>query len=428
MKANVEAISGVKRQIRIEVPAEEVARRIEAGFAEARRLAPIRGFRRGKAPMGMIRRLFRESVERDVAEELIRDSLSRAVREHRLRVVSRPEVEGGRVEEGKDLTFTATVEVVPEVEPKDYKGLPAVQQRVEVTEADVEAALESLRSDLAEYHPAEGRGAADGDLVEAAVSAVAPDMEELFAGSISFVLGSGRPFGREFEEKVTGVRPGEERTFEVAFGNEAPDPKLAGKTVSFRVTAHAVRERRLPALDDEFARNFNAVQDLAALRERVRQRLLEERRERARRRLEADVRRGLLERNAFEVPAALVDREVVSLIEDMTGRMAADGIDLKKIHLDFEKMRERFAPAAEKNVRALLLLEAIARKEGIEVSYQEMEAEMRAMAEAAGIPFEEVRASFGEEERLDALRGRLLERKVMDYLVSQAAIREEEAS
>lgn len=426
MKASVEALSGVKKQIRVEIPAEEVDRRMEEGFAELRRVVPIRGFRRGKAPLSMVKRLFREAVEQDVAEGLVKDSLALAVRENNLRIVSPPEVEPPKIAAGRDFSFTATVEVVPEVEPRDYKGLPAVREKVDVAEAEVDAVLESLREEAAQFHPVEGRGAAAPDLAEISYTASVGGETIESVSQEAVLLGTGRPFGREFEEKLAGASPGEEREFEIAFPADAPKTKYAGKTVSFRVAVQALREKRLPPLDDEFAKGFEGVLDLSGLRSRVRERLLSAREKEAKTRLENEIREALLSGNAFEVPRVMVDKQVAAMIEEMTGRMALQGIDLKKVHLDFEKMRERFAPAAEKAVRAALLFEAIARKEGIEVPYSEMEAEMRRMAEAIGVSFEEVRERYGDEERLDALRDRLLEKKVMEFLVSHAAVREEQ--
>lgn len=428
MKTSVETISPVMRRIRVEVPADEVARRLAAGFDEARRMVPVRGFRKGKAPLSMVRRLFRESVEHDVAEGLVKESLSEAFRENNLRVLSLPEVQGGKVEDGKDFSFTAQVEVAPEVEPRDYKGLPAVREAVEVTEEQVDASLDSLRDSFARYHAVEGRGAAEPDLLEVSLGTTADGAPIESIPSTSVILGTGRPFGSEFEEKMAGARPEEERTFEIAFPADVPNPKYAGKTVAFRVKVLSVREKHLPALDDEFAKNFKDIEGLDALRARMRERLRAEGEDQARRRMEAGVREALLERNVFEVPNSLVDRQVVSMIDDMARRMTSQGVDLKKVHLDFEKMRERFAPAAEKSVRAAMLLAAIAKAEAIDVTYPEMEAEMKALAEASGMEFEKVREITSEEERLDELRNRLMERKVMEYLLANAAVREEGGS
>ncbi len=428
MKTNVETVSGVEKRLTVEVPAEEVARRIEKGYAEVRKMAPIRGFRKGKAPMSMVKRLFKEHVESDVAESLVKETISDAVKENNLRVLSMPRIDGGKLSDGEGFAFTATFEVVPEIQATDYKGLPAVKEKVEVKEEQVDAALANLRESFANYHAVEGRGAAEGDLVEIGFSSLAGGEAIESGESSSMILGGGNPFGKEFEGVLAGVRAGDRKTVEVDYPGDAPNKKYAGKKVSFSITVNAVREKRLPDLDEEFVKNFNDIKDMEDLRAKLRERLVMEGEERSRHRMEEEIRKGVLERNAFEVPKSLVERQMVSMIEDTANRMASQGIDLKKVNMDFEKMKERFAPGAERAVRVSLILSAIARQEGIEVSFPEIEAEMKEIAAGARMSYEKVRELYGDEERMDPLRDRLLERKVLAFLVGNARIREEVAA
>lgn len=424
MKTSVEAVSGIEKRIRVEVPAEEVSRRIEEGYAEVRKLAPLKGFRKGKAPMSMVKRVFRESVESDVAEHLVKESLADAIRSNDIRMVSMPRIDGAHLKEGEEFVFTATVEVVPEIVPDGYKGIPVARETVEVGEADVDGAIGKLRESFARYHAVEGRGAAEGDLVEHAFVASAGGDVVDRNDSAAVVLGSGLPFGTEFDAALSGVTAGQEKTFDVAFPEAFPDRKYAGKTASFAVTVSAVREKRLPAIDDEFARNFTDVSGIADLREKMRERLRREAEERSRLAAEEEIRNGLLGRIPFEVPGTLVDRQVVSMMEDTANRMAAQGIDLKKVNLDYEKMRERFAPNAERAVRVSLILEAIARKENIDVPFSEIEAEMKAIAEGLRMDYGKVREMYGDEARMDDLRSRLIGRKVMEFLLANAQTKE----
>lgn len=428
MKTSVEAVSGVEKKIRVEVPADEVSRRIEEGYVEVRKLAPLRGFRKGKAPMSMVKRVFRESVESDVAEHLVKESLADAIRRNDLKILSMPKIDGARLKEGEEFVFTATVEVVPEVAPDGYKGIPVVREKVEVRDADVDGAIEKLRESFARYHAVEGRGAAEGDLVEYGFVASAEGAVIEKSDSASALIGGGIPFGKDFEAAISGMSAGQEKSFDVAFPETFPNTKYAGKTVSFTVKASAVREKQLPEIDDEFAKNFTDISGLADLRDKMRERLRQEGEERSRLRAEEDVRKGLLERISFDVPKTLVDRQIVSMMEDTASRMASQGIDLKKIGLDYEKMRERFAPNAERAVRVSLILEAIARKENIDVPFSEIEAEMKAIADAARMDYEKVREIYGDEERMDDLRAKLLGRKAMEFLLANAETREEEAA
>jgi trigger factor len=424
MKKRVDAVSGVERKITVEIPAEEVARRVEQEFAELRKMVPLKGFRKGKAPIEMVKRLFRDSVEGEVAERLVKESIADVVKEKDLRVLSLPKVDHGKVAEGKDFVFSATVEVVPEVEPKEYKGIPVVVGKASVTDEDVESAIGRLRESLAQYHPVEGRGATESDLAEFSFTATAGGETVDRSDSVAVVLSGGVPFGTAFEEKMLGIVPGTGRTFEVAYPADHPNPKYAGKSVTFDVNVTGVREKKLPALDEEFVRNFGDVGSLDDLRAKLRTRLAEEAEERSRRQAEEDLRRGLLERNAFDVPATLVSRQTMAMMQDTFQRLAAQGVDLKKVNMDVDKMSGRFAPNAERMVRVSLLLDAIAKKEGIDVSFAEIDAEMKAMAEASGMEHGKVREMYSTEERMDALRDRILERKVMAFLLENALVKE----
>jgi trigger factor len=428
MKTSVETVSGVEKRIRVEVPPDEVAKRIEEGYAEVRRMVPLRGFRKGKAPISMVKRLFKDHVEAEVAEHLVKDSISDAVKENRLRVLSMPKIDGATIAEGKEFAFTATFEVLPEVTPTGYKGLPVTRETVEIKDGDVDAAIANLRESFASYHAVEARGAAEGDLIEVSFSSSAGGEAIETDQPANLFLGSGAPFGKEFDAALSGAKPGDRKTIEVEVSGEAPDKKYAGRTVSFDVKVNGVREKRLPDLDDDFVKNFGDMKSMEELRSKMAERLRVEGEEAARHRAEEEVRNGLLERNAFEVPRSLVDRQVYTMIEETANRLASQGIDLKKVNMDFEKMKERFVPNAERSVRVSLLLDAIAKQEAVDVPFSEIEAEMKAMADAAHMSYEKVRELYGDEERLDALRSRLLERKVMAYLLENAKAKEEVAS
>ena len=428
MKTSVETVSGVEKRIRVEVPPDEVVKRIEEGYAEVRKMVPLRGFRKGKAPMSMVKRLFKDHVEGEVAEHLVKESIAEAVKENNLRVLSMPKIDGAKIAEGQEFAFTATFEVVPEVTPSGYKGLPVVKEKVEVKDEQVDTALASLRESFASYHVVEERGAAEGDLLEVSFSSSAGGESIETGQSASVILGVGVPFGKEFEAALSGARQGDRKAVEVEYQEDASNKIYAGKKVSFDVAVSAVREKRLPEENEDFVKNFGDIKSLEELRSKMAERLRAEGEERSRHRSEEEIREGLLEKNAFEVPRSLVDRQILGMIEETANRMASQGVDLKKVNMDFEKMKERFAPNAERDVRVSLLLEAIAKQEAIDVPYSEIESEMKEMAAVARMSYEKVREHYGDENRLDALRNRLLERKVMAFLLENALVKEEVAA
>jgi len=424
MKTSVDAVSGVERKITVEIPAEEVDRRIEQEFTELRRMVPMRGFRKGKAPMEMVKRMYRDSVEAEVSEHLVKESLTEVVKEKDLKILSLPGVEGAKVTPGKDFVFSATVEVVPEVDPVGYKGIPVVREKVNVTDEDVSAAVERLRESFAQFHAVEGRGAAESDMVEFGFTAVAGGEAVDRNDSTGVVLSGGMPYGEEFERRMLGVEPGTTRTFEVAYPADFRNPKYAGKTVMFEVKVAGVREKKLPEMDDAFAKQFGDVSGVDELKVKVRERLVAEGEEHSLHHAEEGLRKALAERNPFDVPATLVKRQTFAMMQDTFQRLASQGVELKKMNLDVDKMSERFAPNAERMVRVSLLIDAIARKENIEASFSEIDAEMKAMAESQGMEYEKIREMYSSEERMDTLRDRLLERKVLGFLMENAEVTE----
>jgi trigger factor len=424
MKTSVDAVSGVERKITVEIPADEVDRRIEQEFTELRRMVPVRGFRKGKAPMEMVKRMFRDSVEAEVSEHLVKESLTEVVKEKDLKVLSMPGVEGAKVVPGKDFVFSATVEVVPEVDPVGYKGIPVTREKVSVTDDDVSAAVERLRESFAQFHPVEGHGAAASDLVEFGFTAVAGGETVDRSDATGVVLAGGMPYGEEFERRMLGVEPGTARSFEVAYPADFRNPKYAGRTVTFEVQVTGVRVKKLPEMDDSFAKQFGDVSGVDELKTKVRERLVAEGEEHSRHQAEEALRKALAERNPFDVPATLVKRQTFAMMQDTLQRLASQGVDLKKMNMNVDKMSERFAPNAERMVRVGLLIDAIARKENIEASFSEIDAEMKAMAEAQGMEYGKVREMYSSEERMDALRDRLLERKVLDFMMKNAEVTE----
>jgi len=374
--------------------------------------------------MEMVKRMFRDSVEAEVSERLVKESLSEVVKEKDLKVLSLPGVDGGKISPGRDFVFSATVEVVPEVEPVDYKGIPVVREKVNVTDEDVSAAVERLRESFAQFHPVEGRGATGSDLVEFGFTAVTGGETVEKSDATAVVLTGGLPYGEEFERRMLGAEPGTTRAFEIAYPADFRNPKYAGRTVAFEVKVSAVREKRLPEMDEAFAKQFGDVTGLDDLKKNIRERLVAEGEERSRHAAEEGLRKALAERNPFVVPATLIKRQTIAMMQDTVRRLASQGVDLKKMNMDVDKMSERFAPNAERMVRVSLLLDAIARKENIDTSFSEIEAEMKAMAAAEGIEYEKVREMYGSEERMDALRDRLLERKVIGFLMENANVKE----
>jgi trigger factor len=327
---------------------------------------------------------------------------------------------------GEPLRYRAVVDVKPSLEVKDYRGVLLERGKVEVTNQEVDRAVEYLREDAAEYVPMEGWPALRDDLIildhDGAIHG------KPFKGgsgkNLTLVLGRGG-YLPGFEEQLTGLKKGESKQFTLAFPEDFPRKDLAGRTAEFRVTIKEVKKRRLPEPNDEFAKTVGDVESLASLRDKLRQQLAE----RKSRDQEAELRRTLLEKLAatveVELPESLVEGEAASLLQDMLGMARMTGSQIRDVEKNAERLRAQALEAARRRVKHSLVLEAVARQEGLMVTDAEIETEVENMV--AAYPADRgaaVRQAMEDPDRRDGLKARLLERKALDFLYQQAKITE----
>ena len=430
MKVTVEELSPSKRALNVEVAPEQVAATMEATLKELSRKIHVPGFRKGKVPPEIIQRRFQSDIQEEVLRELIPDSYRQALDQVELTPVSQPRVEDVHFHAGEPLRYRAIVEVKPPVTMKEYRGIPLERKAVEVTDPEVDRALEFLREDAAEYAPMEGWPAMRDDLIVL-------DHEGTIHGK-PFKGGSGKNLtlllGRGgylpgFEEQVVGLQKGDSKQFRLTFPADFPRKDLAGRTAEFRVTIKEVKKRRVPELNDEFARTAGDVESVAGLRDKLRERL----KARKVREQEAELKRTLLEKLAaaheVELPEALVEAEAASLLQEMLGTIRASGGRVQGLAENAEALSAKASELARRRVKESLLLDAVARQENLAVSDAEVEAEIEAMAAAypamggteGGAP---VRRAMEDPGRRAGLQARLLERKALEFLYQEARITE----
>lgn len=430
MKVTVEELSPSRRALNVEVAPEQVAATMEATLKELSRKINVPGFRKGKVPPEIIQRRFQSDIQEEVLRELIPDSYRQALTQVELTPVSQPRVEDVHFHAGEPLRYRAIVEVKPPVTMKDYRGIPLERKAVEVTDQEVDRALEFLREDAAEYAPMEGWPAMRDDLIvlDHEGSIHGKPFKGGSGKNLTLLLGRGG-YLPGFEEQVVGLQKGDSKQFRLTFPADSPRKDLAGRTAEFRVTIKEVKKRRVPELNDEFARTAGDVESVAALRDKLRERL----KARKVREQEAELKRTLLEKLAatheVELPEALVEAEAASLLQEMLGTLRASGGRVQGLAENAEALSARAFEMARRRVKGSLLLDAVARQENLTVSDAEVEAEIEAMAAAypamggteGGVP---VRRAMEDPGRRAGLRARLLERKALEFLYQEARITE----
>lgn len=427
METKVESLSPVKKKLSFEVPADRVALEIDKAYEKIRGQVAIKGFRKGKAPQALIEKYYAAKMEEDVLNRLFNDTYFKAITEEKIAPVAHPVVEGEDLKRGEPFRYTAIVEVFPEVVVKDFAGLEVKKERFVKDASVIEKRLEEMRGGMAQLQPlTEPRSVEEGDFVtidfKGAVGGVP------FAGgeATDYVLeiGSGR-FIPGFEEQLVGMTTGSTKDIAVTFPESYGNEDLAGKEATFEVKLSEIKVKELPPLDDEFAKQFGEFETLSALMSKLEE--LHEKQERDR--IDADVRerivRALIDKNGFELPDALVDRQLQVMLENTKKRLSYQNLSLEKVGLDEEGYKQQFRGVAESQVRGSLLLEALADQQGLKVEDAEFEAKVGQFAQESGQPLERVMEYYRQNRQAsEGLYAQLKEDKAMEFLLSQAVVTE----
>jgi trigger factor len=419
MKTEITDVSETEKTVTIEIESSVVDAeidRIAKGYKQAR----VPGFRPGKVPATIIKRRFRDQILHEVMHGLIPRAVEEALQERGIEPVDTPNVRDVALEEGQPLRFTAAIETVPPFDPGDLSALTATRTRVAITEESVDQALERLRERAAKSEPVESRPATDGDTVVLDLvrqDASGPDRHE----GVSIEIGSkANPPG--FDAELIGLSPGDEKTFTIHFPEDYAVGEMAGTDVTYSVTTKELRRRMLPELDDEFAKDVGEFESMAALRERVRTDLQAEAEETATRQLRAEVLKQLSERITFELPTSLVEREIDRRLEEFARQLMQQNVDPRQAGIDWGQFREAQREPARALVASALALDAVARREHVVVSEQEIDQEIERFATRAGRTPAALRAQFEKEGGIGRLAAGLRREKAIDLALSRARI------
>jgi trigger factor len=418
-----ETKENTKREIQVEVPAEEVSRETDALIQKYQKLARLPGFRRGHVPASIIRQRFGEEIKSDVVESLVPRYFRQEAQKLGLTPVSQPRVTDLHIQQGDPLRFKASFEVLPEIKVEGYKELRADTPEITVTDQEVEEALKSLQEEHATFTTIEGRPLADGDFAQVSLDGK-PHQGEGQPVHMDEILVevAGKNTMPEFTENLRGASAGEERSFNVSYPEDSQDKRLAGKHFTYTVRVHSIKQKNLPELNDAFAQELGELTTLDEVRKRIREGLEAERKHAAEHAAKEKLLDELIKRNQFEVPEALVNRQIDIRLERGLRALAAQGMkpeDLKK--MDFARLRAGQRDQAVQEVKSSLLLEKIADEEKIEVSNEELDHEIESLAKQSKQTPEAIRARLTRDGALDRIRTRIRNEKTLNFLYHQSA-------
>jgi trigger factor len=420
--------SATKREIQVEIPVEDVNRQTESLIQKYQKVAHIPGFRRGHVPASIIRQRFSEEIKTDMVEALIPRFFRQEAERLSLHPVSQPRVTDLHLHDGEPLRFKAAFEVLPEIKLEGYKELRADRPEIAVSEQDVEKALTDLRERQASFNPVEGRALADGDFAQVSLDGVPKAIEgktgegqPVHMDEVLVEIAGGNTMP-EFSENLRGANPGDERTFDVNYPEDTEDKRLAGKTFTYAVKVQAIKQKSVPELNDEFAKQLGEFQTIEDVRKVIREQIEAERKHEAEHAAKEKLVGELIQRNDFEAPDSLIEQQIDIRLERGLRALAAQGLTAEQMKkMDLNRLRAGQRVQAIHDVKAALLLERVAEEENVQVSDDELNHELEALARQSKQTSEAVRARLTRDGGLDRIRTRIRNEKTLDFLYHQSA-------
>ncbi len=423
MKIELTEVTETQKHLLFEVPSDTVASEIQKVAQGYSRSARVPGFRQGKVPMTVVKQRYKDQILYDVANAMIPRLVDEALRERGLRPVAAPDIKDVVLNEGQPLTFLAEFETVPPIDPGEYTGIALTKPPAILEVGAVDQVLEQLRQRAAKWHPVEDRTASVGDavLMDVTRTVKKDDAKPEPMQNVSIELGAtGNPPG--FDENLSGVAAGDTRTFSVTYPTEYEVPELAGVTVDYEVSVKGLRRKELAELTDEFAKEVSEVETLEALRDRIRHDLQHEAEHEAEHKVRHDLLQDLAARMRTPVPAVLVDREIDRRLEEFVRRLMDQGMDPMKAGIDWQEFRERQKGPSEETVKSTLVLDEIARREGLTAGDEDVAAEVEKFAERTGRTAAAVRARLEKEGGVGPIESGIRREKTVAWLLEKAQV------
>jgi len=429
MKIDIDEISPVQRKIRVELPAETVANEFSRAYEDLRRRVRIKGFRAGKAPRGVLQGIYGDELKGQVQSQLVEESLGEVIKDRGLQIVSRPEIEANDLVEGSAFSFSAVFEIKPPIEVKDYLGIAVEKVKLFVTDDQVDEALRRLQESHARLEPVENRTIVQpGDFITL-------DFEGSIAGK-PFQGGKGENYFLEvgggqalpqFEEAVIGLTQGVPTKIQVAYPENYSNDELAGKTVDFSVMVREIKQKVLPELDDDFAKDHGECGSLVELRAAIRSRLKDELEHIQKEELKEQIIGRLIGTCSFAPPPTMVERQTRYLMERYQNRGLGQSVSGPQTPPSLEETRKTLEGRALRQVQATLLVEKISQLENITVSDKEVQERVDNLTRAAGDRAKTVREAYSRPDTRDDLRAQMVFDRTLGFLLERALIKEVDA-
>jgi len=412
-----------RRELDLEIPADEVSKAMERVAKEFARLARVPGFRPGKAPIPLIKKRFAEDIKGEVLQTLVPQRVEKAVAEQKLTPVSQPQVDKVEYNEGQPVKFRASFEVLPEFALGNYKNLEIEMPEMQITDERVAETLAEMQQRAATFTPVEGRAVENDDFVQVKLHGTPEGGgDPLQADSVLCHVGAEETM-EPFNENLRGANAGDHKNFDVEYPADYPDAKLSGKKFHYSVDVLGVKTKTLPEINDEFAKDVSDAASLEELKKKIRESLEHERDHRQKELQREKVLAELVKLHAFPVPDSLVEHQMDVRLERVVRSLAQQGVDPRAVNVDWVSLRRRQEERARDDVKAELVVDRIATEEQIDVTEEELQHELEHVASHGGESAEAMRARLTKQGALDRMKAKLRSDKTVDWLAQNARVK-----
>ncbi|MDX2497866.1 MAG: trigger factor [Desulfobacterales bacterium] len=428
MQFKVEDVSGVKKVLHVEISEDTVVRELDNAYKQLKKTAKVKGFRPGKTPRSVLERMFKKDVHNDVSSKLLQDSFMEALKETDLNIVGNPEIDPPQLDEKGPYKYDATVEIKPDIDNIDFKGLALKKALYQVTDEEMDAQLQMLQKNLAQQIPAtDDRGVEENDFVLIDFEGFEngkPFSETQKTENFTMKIGAGA-ISKTLDEFLIGKKPGEDIEITINFPEDHFNEKLANHEITFHVKLHEIREEVLPEINDEFAKKLGQYETLGEVKNAITENLKQGYEKRVEQELNEQIFQELIEKTEFELPQSMIEYELNGIIEEVEKTLSYYNKSMEDEGFTRESLAEKHLDTAEKKVRRHLILDKIIDQEELTLSDKELDAGFSEMAQAVNQPVEAIKSYYNQNQsNLDFFKHTLLEKQAIKLIIDSSTIEE----
>jgi trigger factor len=428
MQVKVEDVSSVKKVLHIEIPEDTVTRELNTAYQQLKKTAKVKGFRPGKTPRSVLERMFKKDVHMDVSSKLLQDSFVEALKETDLNIVGNPKIDPPQLDEKGPYKYDATVEIKPDIDKIDFKGLSLKKALYRITDEEMDAQLQMLQKNLAQQNPViEDRGVKENDFVRIDYEGFEdgkPFSETQKTENFTMKIGAGA-ISKTLDESLIGKKPGEDIEVTVNFPEDHFNKKLASHEITFQVKLHEIREEVLPEINDEFAKKLGPYETLDDVKNAITDNLKQGYEKRVEQELNEQIFQELIEKTEFELPESMIEYELDGIVDEVEKTLRYYNKSMEDQGLTRESLAEKHRETAEKKVRRHLILGKIIDQEELTLSDQELDAGFNEMAQAVNQPVEAIKSYYNKDQNnLEFFKHTLLEKQAIRLIIESSTIEE----